>query len=247
VTSRNQRLDDALRRRELTRSDLAASVECDDKTVERWVVHGTVPKSASVRHRAAETLGVPAAILWPDAPGSPPSGAGELVGVYPTRRDLPTGTIASLISSSKRRIDVLAYAAMWLWDGVPGCVRLLESAIGRGVSVRMCMGDPAGEAIAQRGREEGIGDGMPARCRLALSYAAPISSRSSGVVRVHATTLYASIFRFDHDVFVNWHLYGIGAPESPVFHFRRAGAHGLAAKALDSFDRVWETAQPVIG
>jgi hypothetical protein len=40
---------------------------------------------------------------------------------------------------------------------------MLAAPSGRGVRVRLCFGDPAAEAVATRGREEGIGSTLAAK------------------------------------------------------------------------------------
>jgi hypothetical protein len=84
------------------------------------------------------------------------------------------------------------------------------------VQVRLLFGDPSCDAVALRGREEAIGDGMAARIRLALSYLRPAFDAPGVQVRSHETTLYNSIYRYDDELLVNTHAYGAGAPQSPV-------------------------------
>jgi len=117
---------------------------------------------------------------------------------------------------------------------------------GTGVAVRLCLGDPDSQALLDRGAEEGIGSNLPARCRLAPTYAAPLVETFPEAVRISDATLYASILRLD-DVLANVHLWGNPAAESPVLHRRRSGESGVAENVLRSFGRVSERAQPVVG
>jgi len=82
---------------------------------------------------------------------------------------------------------------------------------------------------------------------MALSYAKHWLGEDSNAIRLHATTLYASILRFDDDVLVNWHLFGAPAADSPVLHLRRAETRGLADTVLCSFERVWAAAYAPAG
>ncbi|MDP9441785.1 MAG: XRE family transcriptional regulator [Actinomycetota bacterium] len=239
---RNERVHDAMRQAGLTATDLAVKLGIDPKTVERWVTSGRRPHRDS-REQAAELLGVPAALLWPDAVGSP-SGLSELVGIYRTRTEVSPAMVRSLVSGASQHIDVLAYAALWLWDTVPAFAETLAAKAAHGVKVRVCLGDPDSPAVRTRGEEEGIGDRMAARCRLALDYARPIAGVDPSAVRCSTSTLYVSLLRFDDDVLVNTHLWGNPAGDSPVLHFRTGDARGVAANALRSFERVWEGAQP---
>ena len=59
----------------------------------------------------------------------------------------------------------------------------------------------------------------------------------------HDTLLYNSIYRFDDEMIVNSHVYGILAAYTPVMHFRRVdGAY--FSTYLESFERVWASARP---
>jgi hypothetical protein len=223
--------------------EFADELGVDPKTVERWVSTGRVPRPI-YRHRAEQTLSVPAPLLWPSAPGPAP-GIDELAGAYATRNELPPATVASLLDAATEHIDVLAYAAMWLWDTVPGFTERLMAKDEAGAQVRICLGDPASDAVCLRGEEEGIGDGMPARCRLALSYAGSLLQQAPKTVRITDSTLYSSICRFDDELLVNTHLFGNPAGSSPVLHLRSTSGGPIAVNVMNSFERVWSQARPV--
>ena len=95
---RNQRLADSIRQSGRTVDDLAAAIETNPKTVERWVTTGRVPHPNS-REKMAALLGVPAALLWPDTLAAM-HGTTELLGVYKTRSELSPATIAALVNGS---------------------------------------------------------------------------------------------------------------------------------------------------
>jgi transcriptional regulator with XRE-family HTH domain len=236
-------LADAIRAGGYSVEDLAERVGVDAKTVRRWVTTGRVPHLGS-RVKVASVLGVSSAMLWPEVP-SVMDGTTEVVGVYTTRAQLSPATIGSLLAGSSERIDVLAYGALWLWDSVGGFPDLLAAKASNGVHVRICLGNPDSEAVRRRGEEEGIGDGLASRCRLAASYAAPLRRVDAESVRRSGATLYASIFRFDDDLLLNTHLWGNAASDSPVFHLRRHDDRGVFANAVRSFERVWKESQPV--
>lgn len=241
--ARNQRLHEAIRQNGQRLVDVADEVGTDPKTVERWVTTGRLPRPAS-RQKLAEVLAVPESVLWPDAPGAA-YGASELVGIYTTRVELSPATVGSLLDAAQHHIDVLAYAALWLWDSVPNFAGRLAEKASRGVSVRLCLGDPECDAVALRGQEEGVGDGMAGRCRLAATYASAVQRADAEAVRKTAATLYSSVFRFDDEVLVNTHFWGSPANDAPVLHLRRRDDRGMASNALRSFERVWENAQPL--
>jgi hypothetical protein len=114
-----------------------------------------------------------------------------------------------------------------------------------GVRVRLLFGDPGCEAVALRGREEGIGDGMAARIRLTMRCLRPVFESPGVEIRSHETTLYNSIYRFDDELLVNAHAYGAGAPQSPVLRLRRIAGGQLFDYYMASFERVWESGTPM--
>lgn len=240
--ARNQRLADAIRTSGRRVEEFADELGVDPKTVERWVSTGRVPRPA-YRHRAEKTLSVPAPLLWPGAPG-PAHGIEELAATYATRNELAPATVASLLDAATEHIDILAFAAMWLWDTVPRFTERLMAKDKAGVQIRICLGDPASDAVRLRGEEEGIDDGMQARCRLALSYAASLLEQAPKTVRISGNTLYTSIFRFDDELLVNTHLFGTPAARSPVLHLRSSGSGPIAVNVMNSFERVWAQARP---
>jgi transcriptional regulator with XRE-family HTH domain len=241
--SRNQRLHDAIRQSGKRLDTIADEVGADPKTVSRWITTGRLPRP-SIRQQLAQVLTVPEAVLWPDAPGVA-YGTSELVGIYNTRRELPPATVRSLLDAATSKIDVLAYSALWLWDAVPEFAERVEIKIAQGATVRICLGDADSDAVLLRGREEGVDANIASRCRLAIAYTQGIRKHGPDTVRITGATLYASIFRFDNELLLNTHLWGNPAGDSPVLHLREHGAHGIAANAISSFERVWKTAQPL--
>lgn len=233
---RNERLYDAIRQSGKRLEEIAEAVESHPKTVGRWITQGRLPRQAE-RQKLARVLGVPEAVLWPGAPGVA-YGTSELVGIYSTRRELAPATVASLLTAAEDNIDVLAYAALWLWDTIPQLVDHVQLKIARGTRVRVCLGDPDSQAVLLRGQEEGVEEDLIGRCRLAISYARGIRDVDPAAVRLSDATLYASIFRFDNDVLLNTHLWGSRAADAPMYHFRRQRQHGIAASVIDSFERV---------
>lgn len=223
--------------------EFADELGVDPKTVERWVSTGRVPRP-DYRHRAEKTLSVPAPLLWPSVP-DPVHGIEELAGAYATRNELAPAAVASLLDAATEHIDILAFSAMWLWDNVPRFTERLMAKDEAGVQVRICLGDPASDAVRLRGEEEGIDIGMQARCHLALSYARSLLEQAPETVRISGSTLYTSIFRFDDELLVNTHLFGNPAGSSPVLHLRSTGHGPIAVNVMNSFERVWAQARPV--
>ena len=242
---RNQRLADAIGSSGRSVEDLASEVGAHPKTLERWVSSGRLPHAAT-RGKLSGLLGVPISMLWPEAPGAA-YGVSELVGVYTSRNELSPAAVGSMLDATIAHVDVLVYSGMWLWDTVPRFHDRLLDRLAAGAAVRICLGDPDSDAVRLRGREEGSGDGMESRCRIAIDYARPVLDADPNAVRVSDATLYCSIFRFDDELLANTHFWGNPAAESPVFHLRSRRGGGIAANLLRSFERVWDRAQPLAG
>ncbi|WP_308251438.1 hypothetical protein [Streptomyces albireticuli] len=118
-----------------------------------------------------------------------------------------------------------------------------ERAAG-GVRVRLCFGDPGGQAVAIRDQEEGIDGTLAAKIRASLTYYRDLSHVPGCEVRLHDTTLYNSLFRYDDNLMVNTHMWGMPASANPLFHLQRLDGNGWFDRYTDSFDAVWNTTRP---
>jgi hypothetical protein len=224
-------------------SEVAARLDVDPKTVQRWLT-GRVPYP---RHRAAlaELTGWAPRNLWPSATrtAEPDPAPTEVRTAYPHRSAVPLDTWSSLFQRAEHDIGVLAYSGLFLAEDTTA-QRVIRDKARAAVRVRIVLGDPDSEHVTQRGTDEGIDEVMIARIRNALILYRPLADEPGVELRLHDTTLYNSIYRADDDLLVNAHLYGCPASHAPVFHLRRAHAEGMADTYLDSFERVWASARP---
>jgi hypothetical protein len=149
-----------------------------------------------------------------------------------------------LFESADHEIDILAYSALFLAEDA-GLLGILADKTACGVKVRLALGDPDSDCMAERGHEEGIGDAMAAKVRNALTLFRPLLACETIEVRLHQTVLYNSLYRADGQLFVNQHAYGIPAAHAPVFCFREAERGDMVRAYLDSFQRVWAYAEPI--
>jgi hypothetical protein len=243
----NERLRSALSASGLKAGDVAERLRVDPKTVDRWITQGRMPHR---RHRDATSalLAMDELYLWPeaqDAARSRAMGSAELVSLFPTRAAVPSELWHLLLTSAQQSIDVLVYAGLFLADSTAGVLDGLAGKAHHDVRVRLLLGDPDSSAVQLRGREEGVGGDMAARIRLSLRHLTPLIEDPAVHVRLHATTLYASLFRFDDDLLVNAHTFGATAAQNPVFHFRRLAGGRLYTHYVRSFESVWETATDI--
>jgi len=243
----NERLRAAIAEAGLTFESFGEKVGVDPKTVERWITKDRVPHLRN-RMQTANLLGKEEAYLWPktaDDPRAQSATREEFVQLIPSRAALSVSTWESLIDGAKESIDILAFAGSFLHDSIPDFDARLAARADAGVRVRLLFGDPDSAAVALRGEEEGIGDGMAARCRLTWTYLSPLLEKTRTIeARKHASTLYASLFRFDNTLLANVHALGAAAGNSPVLHINRIPGGRLFTHYMESFDRTWDAAKP---
>lgn len=229
-----------------TYAALTQQAEVDPKSVERWVNLGRIPRRATAL-QVAKALGEDVHALWPALRQARPARAisPELVALYAQRADIPVSTFTDLLTQARERIDILAYAAVFLHEAYPRLNELLTERAAEGCTVRIAIGDPDSDNVQARGQEERFGHGIESRCRLALMHYRPLAGTPGIEVRTHETTLYNSLYRADDQQLVNAHVWGVNAYAAPVWHLRRHKTGGMFDTYADSFDAVWATATPV--
>ena len=242
----NERLRAVLLERGVSIADLAAAVQVDPKTVERWITKGRSPYRRH-RYAVASFLGVEESYLWPDTMTREQvasASESEIVTVYPHRWTVPRDAWGRLFAEAKKDIGVLVYAGLFLADDA-GIVRMFAEKAAAGVRVRILLGDPDSPAVARRGTDEGIDEAMAAKIHNALVLYRPLLGRENVEIRLHRTVLYNSIYRGDDQLLVNTHVYGTPAANAPVLHLRKVAGGNMVATYLASFERIWEQARPV--
>ena len=242
----NERLRALLLEQRLTTAKLAEAVQVDAKTVERWIVAGRVPYRKH-RYDVAAFFGVDESYIWPDALDHDQvlsASESEIVAVYPYRRAVPRDAWGHLFGQAEREIGILAYSCYFLAEDA-GVRQLLAEKAESGVRVRILLGDPESPLVLERGQSEGIGDTMPAKVRSAITMFQSLQSVPNVEIRLHGTILYNSIYRGDDQVFVNTHIYGVMANNAPFFHLRKIPGGAMAVNYLESFERVWDEAEPL--
>ncbi|WP_131785354.1 helix-turn-helix domain-containing protein [Protofrankia symbiont of Coriaria ruscifolia] len=167
----------------------------------------------------------------------------EVVRIYPNRGTVPGEMWRALLNHAQDTVDILVIAGLFLPDGHADLVPLLRAKAATGVKIRYSLGDPASDAVALRGAEEGIGDNLAARTRMTLTYLSGLRDVPGIDLRLHSTTLYNSIYRFDNEMLVNTHVYGAPAAHSSVLHLRQTADGSLFDHYAAGFERVWATTE----
>jgi transcriptional regulator with XRE-family HTH domain len=236
----NERLRSTLRASGYTEAGLADEVGVDPKTVQRWITRGRCPHPATAV-RAAGLLKVPVTWLWPEMDTREKgAGGGDVVGFYAHRSEVPNVMFQELLTSARECIDVVTYAALHLVEDNPETIALLKHKAAHGVRVRVAIGDPDHSAIALRGYEERMGIGLVGRVRMANAYYSPLVGAPGVALRLHHTTLYNSLYRYDDQMLVNHHIYGVYGYLAPVLHLRRTTASDLFETYERSLEMIWE-------
>jgi transcriptional regulator with XRE-family HTH domain len=223
-------------------ASLAEALKVSAKSVERWLAGTSVPYPRT-RYRVAALLGEDESYLWPEATDRTALARAELVNVWPRRGDVPAHLWDDLLRRAARSVDLLAFAGLFLTEEHPSWLQTLRAKAEEGVRVRLLLGDPAGHQLAARDEEQAIGQGVVAgRVGAVLSSYRPLAGVAS--IRLHDTPLYNSIYRFDDELLVNVHVYGLLAAHTPTLHLRRVdGAYFHTY--VESFERVWSSARPL--
>ncbi len=242
----NERLRVLLLERGVKLEDLAAAIDVDPKTIERWITKGRVPYRAN-RYAVAAYFGVDEAEIWPHALTSAQVAAAsesEVAAFYPHRWAVPRDAWQRLFEKAQQEIGILVYSGLFLAED-QGVMRVLSRKADAGAQVRILLGDPDSEFVAQRGADEGIEEAMAAKIRNVLVLTRPLRALAGVEVRLHRTVLYNSIYIADDQALVNCHIYGVAGANAPVLHLRKVAGGDMLATYVESFERVWKKATPV--
>jgi lambda repressor-like predicted transcriptional regulator len=235
----NEPLRKAMADARITIEALAHAAGVHPKTVQRWLA-GRMPHP---RHRwaIADLLSVREEALWPGTGTGTGAmtGTSEILAAYAHRADVPSHVWHDLFDQAKTQIDLLAYAMLFLPEANPRLVDQLKEKAAAGCAVRIAIADPDSQAVANRDQEEGLGGALPSRIRYTLHYLADVTDHDGISLRLHATPMYNSVFRFDDEMLVTPHLYAQPGYASPVLHLRHISTQGIFDNFSLHFERVW--------
>jgi transcriptional regulator with XRE-family HTH domain len=241
----NERLRAALAKDGRTLPDFAEAVGVDPKTVERWITKERTPHRR-IAVAAARRLGEDPVYLWPQL-GSrvvTDENYGEVITVYTERSAVPNSLWLSLLQGAQDSVDMLVYAGLHLPEEHPSWAKEIQKRCEDGVRTRIAFGDPECVQVRMRGDEEGVGEGLAARIRYALAWHRPIFGSPNLNIAFHCTVLYNSILRFDDQMLVNPHIYGMPAFRAPILHLRRIDGGPLFSTYAECFEHVWAQSRP---
>ena len=220
-------------------ASLADAAGVSAKSVERWLAGQVVPYPHT-RYRVAALIGEDEAYLWPGGDRAALAAA-EMVSAWPRRNDVPSELWTDLLREAVHQVDVLAFAGLFLTEDHDRWLPVLRDRAAAGARIRLLLGDPHGGQLAARDREARIGGGVGGRVAAVLAHYRPLLDIAE--VRLHDTPLYNSIYRFDNEMLVNVHAYGLLAAYTPVFRLRRVDGQWFETY-IESYERVWASARP---
>lgn len=143
------------------------------------------------------------------------------------------------INESQNNIDILGYAVAFLTDH-PDFINSLRKKTNSGCCVRILLGDPNGKCIKSRNLEEKNEGSIPSRIATSLSRLSVLMKEGKVEVRIHNTPLYCSIYRFDDNLLVSTHLYGIKGSSAPLFLYEKTKDDSLFNTYMKHFEDIWE-------
>ena len=231
-------------RRSMLRAGLGAETLADRAQVVGQdggaVGRGDVVPYPRTRYRVAALLGEDESYLWPGAVDRASLAGAELVAAYGRRSDVPAGLWTELLAHAQRSVDVLAFAGLFLTEEQPSGRRCCGARADAGCGCGCCWVTRTGPAWPPATREHRIGGEVAGRVRAVLGSYRQLAEVVE--MRLHDTPLYNSVYRFDDEMLVNIHAYGILAAYTPVMHLRRVdGAYFNTY--MESFERVWASAR----
>lgn len=166
------------------------------------------------------------------------TGKEGILGVWQKRADLDTGVWVKHLEEAEGDIDILCYAMAFLPEH-PKFKQTIEEKISHGSRVRVLFGNPNGECVANRTKEEKT-EGSIAE-RIVTSEARVRAISDSIEIRYFDAPLYASIYNFGSEMFVTPQLYGVRGACAPLFLLEQK-EDGLYESYAEYFESVWGTA-----
>jgi hypothetical protein len=191
-------------------------------------------------------------VLWPAArPDQTPGSAstGEVITAYAHRSDMPADLWLSLLSGARESIDILGYAAPFVFELSARAPQMIADKCAAGCRVRIALADPDCAHVAERDALEQLRGTLPGRIRNTFVMLADVAAVEGVRLGLHSAHLYNSWFRFDDQAIVTPHLVRARGYQHPALHLRRLTPFGIFESYAEQFEQVWGTVKPreVIG
>ncbi|AIQ34695.1 hypothetical protein R50345_08770 [Paenibacillus sp. FSL R5-0345] len=166
-----------------------------------------------------------------------------LSAVWKHRAELHTNSWIDKIKSSHESIEFLGFAMAFLPE-FPEFSDLLKKKANEGCKIRILLGDPNSDAVKNRNIEESDEGLISSRIETSIRRLRSICDLDNVEIRLHQTPLYCSLYRFDDEMNVTPHLYGLRGSAAPLFCFNKI-PDGLFMSYEKHFQDVWEISVPL--
>lgn len=230
----NEKLRAAIKEAGLEPEQLADLVEVDIRTVERWLA-GRTPYPR-LRNRVARALSREEHELWPEVATAPEAEADngrEIQGSWASDDDPGAPDWRELLEETIEQLDLLDYSLLDLLAS-DRTTELLAAKAGAGCRIRILIAAPdsvwvraRASALGQR-EEDHIGRSpLELEIETARGYLEPLTRIDAiGLYQLYVDPGYR-ILRFDQEMLLSPHLYGIPARNTPLIHLSRQRDDGL--------------------
>jgi hypothetical protein len=155
---------------------------------------------------------------------------------------VPHSVWRGLLAGARERVDVLGYAAPFVWELEP---RMADQLGELGVRTRIALCDPDCAHAMERDTLEQLNGTLPGRIRNALTMVDRLRDVPGVQIGLHQVHLYNSIYRFDDRMIVTPFLYRARGFEHPALQLRRLSAFGMFERYAAQFEDVWATVRPL--
>ncbi len=232
----------------LTTHQLARACGVEDRTVDRWLYEGRIPRPGT-RAAAARKLGVEEVVLWPAAAKAVMKTGPdrEIVSVYPYRSACPSSVWRSLITDAESSLTFAGYTNYFLWLEQPNLAAALRKKARAGAAVRFLLGDPDSDVTRRREGVERTALTVSTRIRITLEHLHHLGAVDGLEARysTHEGHISLSVFRFDDQMLVTPHLSNLVGHDSPMLHLCRLQDDGMFDRFAQHIETLWDAGRPV--
>jgi hypothetical protein len=224
---------------------LAALIEVDSKTVQRWLSGG----APYPRHRVkvAKVLGRQEHELWPEAGAEPISQHDlrrELQAVFATAEDPEAPDWRELLEDATNQIDLLGWTLIEIL-AAPGAIDQLKGKAASGLKLRILISAPDSAFLRAAAGELGLDEvdyigrsGLQLEAETARGHLEQLAGQPRVELREFYTDPRYTILRFDEQLLITPHLHSAPLDDSPLLYLRRRHDGGLFDRFAAHLDAI---------
>lgn len=168
-----------------------------------------------------------------------------IIGIWSQRGLLDSNIWIKKIEESKENIDILGYAIAFLPEH-PEFKKIIKEKHSQNCKIRILLGKPNCSSVKNRNIEEKEEGSISSRIETSLTRLNDLIQLGCIEVKLHDTPLYCSIYRFDSEMLVTPHLYGVKGSAAPLISYKNVKG-GIFESYLKHFDDIWELGEEYKG